>query len=85
MMDQTNGSNRQDSGRDRDDKAGSNDNSPMQWAGVGIEFFGVIAVLGYIGYRLDQLCNTSPWLMIILSFLGFTGTLYSIIRRAMKQ
>jgi F0F1-type ATP synthase assembly protein I len=56
-----------------------------QWMGVGFEFCGVIAVLCYVGYLLDRALNTSPWLLILLSILGFVGMLYSIIRRAMKQ
>jgi F0F1-type ATP synthase assembly protein I len=74
MTDQAKGSNQ------NDDKA-----TYLRWGGIGIEFCGVIAILSYIGYRLDMLWNTGPWLLIVFSFLGFAGMLYMIIKRAMRE
>ncbi len=74
-MDQTDNSGRKD-----DDQA-----SYYQWVGIGLEFCAIIAVFCYLGYRLDNALNTSPWLLILFSFLGFAGALYLIIRQALNM
>jgi F0F1-type ATP synthase assembly protein I len=69
-----------------DNKDGNDDRaSYYQWVGIGLEFCTGIAVLTYVGYRLDQAFNTSPWLLILFSFLGFAGMLYMLIRQAMNM
>ena len=49
-----------------------------RWAGLGIEFGGVVAVFCAIGYWLDQKFNTSPWFLLIGFFIAFTGMFYNI-------
>jgi F0F1-type ATP synthase assembly protein I len=49
-----------------------------RWAGIGIEFGGVIVVFCAIGYWLDQRWNTSPWLLLTGFFVGFFGMFYNI-------
>lgn len=71
---------RTDNSKGKDDQA-----SYFQWVGIGIEFCTGIVVLGYIGYRLDRALNTSPWLLMLCSFLGFVGMLYLIIKQAMNM
>jgi F0F1-type ATP synthase assembly protein I len=58
-----------------------------RWAGVGIEFAGVVAVFCAIGYWLDQKWNTSPWLLLTGFFIGFAGMFYNIWKqtRDMRQ
>jgi len=59
------------------------DNSKTNYAkriGFGIEFCGVIAVFCYIGYRIDQSCNTRPWFLLAGFFVGFTGMLYLVFK-----
>ena len=51
------------------------------WFGFGIEFCGVLAVFCYMGYKLDQRWDTSPWCLIAGFFTGFAGMLYTIIKR----
>jgi F0F1-type ATP synthase assembly protein I len=59
--------------------------SYYQWVGIGIEFCTGIAVMSYLGYRLDKVLHTEPWLLILFSFLGFVGMLYLIIKQAMNM
>ena len=54
----------------------------MRWAGVGIEFCGVLGIFCYLGYRLDEALNTSPWLLVVGFFMGFAGMLYILIKQA---
>jgi F0F1-type ATP synthase assembly protein I len=49
-----------------------------KWAGLGIEFGGVVAVFCLIGYWLDQKFNTSPWFLLTGFFLAFIGMFYNI-------
>jgi len=58
----------------------NNRNIYSRWFGFGLEFCGVMAVFSFLGYKLDQTFNTSPWLMIIGFFLGFAGMFYLILK-----
>jgi F0F1-type ATP synthase assembly protein I len=49
-----------------------------RWAGLGIEFGGVVIVFCAIGYWLDQQWNTSPWFLLTGFFVAFVGMLYNI-------
>ncbi len=69
-----------DNSERKDDQA-----SYYQWVGIGLEFCAGIVALGYVGYRLDLAFHTSPWLLMLFSFLGFVGMLYMIIRQAMNM
>jgi F0F1-type ATP synthase assembly protein I len=51
-----------------------------KWFGFGIEFCGVVAVFCYIGYRLDLILNTTPWLLLGGFFVGFIGMFYIILK-----
>jgi len=50
------------------------------WFGLGIEFCAVVGLFCYIGYKLDEKFNTSPWLLLTGFFIGFTGMMYIIIK-----
>ena len=54
----------------------------FRWAGIGIEFCGVLAVFCYMGYKLDEALGTGPWLLVTGFFVGFVGMLYIIIKQA---
>jgi F0F1-type ATP synthase assembly protein I len=70
----------------KDNSSGKDDQaSYYQWVGIGMEFCTGIVVLTYMGYRLDKAFNTSPWLLILFSFLGFVGMLYLIIKQALNM
>ena len=49
-----------------------------KWAGLGVEFGGVVLVFCGIGYWLDQRWHTSPWLLLTGFFIAFIGMLYNI-------
>jgi F0F1-type ATP synthase assembly protein I len=53
-----------------------------RWLGLGIEFAGVVGLFCYIGYKLDEALNTSPWLLLVGFFVAFIGMLYLIIKQA---
>jgi ATP synthase protein I len=38
-----------------------------------------------IGWALDRLLGTSPWLLLILLFLGTAAGFWSIIKLSMKR
>ena len=54
----------------------------LRWAGVGIEFCGVLGVFCYLGYKLDEALDTSPWFLLAGFFVGFLGMLYVLIKQA---
>jgi F0F1-type ATP synthase assembly protein I len=56
-----------------------------RWLGFGVEFGGVLAVFCYLGYKLDQKLNTSPWFLLAGFFLGFVGMLYIVIKETWNQ
>ena len=46
------------------------------------EFVSAIAVGAVIGYGLDWLLGTSPWLMIVFFLLGFVAGVLNVLRSA---
>jgi F0F1-type ATP synthase assembly protein I len=55
-----------------------------KWAGFGIEFCGVLGIFCYIGYKLDQHLNSSPWFLLTGFFVGFAGMLYMVLKETMN-
>jgi F0F1-type ATP synthase assembly protein I len=51
-----------------------------RWFGFGIEFCGVLAVCSYIGYKLDQWLNSSPWFLLTGFIVGFAGMMYIVVK-----
>lgn len=47
---------------------------------VGVELISGIAVGGLIGYGLDRLLGTKPWLMLVFLFLGAAASVLNIYR-----
>lgn len=52
-----------------------------RWLGVGIEFCGAIGIFSYIGYKLDEVLDTSPWFMLTGFFLGFACMFYILVKQ----
>lgn len=52
-----------------------------QFAGLGLQLAAVVAVFTYGGYWLDRRLGTTPWLTILLVFVGAGGALHSIYRK----
>jgi len=59
--------------------------SYARWVGFGIEFCGVLAVCCYLGYKLDQRLNSSPWFLLAGFFVGFAGMLYIVFKETFPE
>ncbi|MDH3582823.1 MAG: AtpZ/AtpI family protein [Phycisphaerae bacterium] len=59
--------------------------SPLRFLGVGLELGGVVAVMAWIGYGIDQWLDSRPWGIVTMALLGVTGGLYNLIKRALKE
>lgn len=55
--------------------------SGAEFAGLGLQFAGAILLFGGLGYWLDGKLGTSPWLLILLIFVGAGAAFYSMYRR----
>ena len=51
------------------------------FAGLGLQLAAVLAVFTYGGWWLDRRLGTTPWLTILMVFVGAGGALYSIYRK----
>lgn len=49
-----------------------------------IEFVGMVLVLGYVGYRLDESRGWSPWGSLAGFLIGTAGGLWLMVRQANK-
>ena len=52
-----------------------------EYAGVGLQFALSIVVFMFAGMWLDRRLGTSPWLLILLVFVGAGAGFYSIYRK----
>ena len=59
---------------------GGKDPGPMRYAGLGIQLAVSIVVFVLIGQWADRRFGTGGILTIVAAFLGFGGTMYSLIR-----
>lgn len=60
---------------------------PPTWtrfAGIGIEFAGVVVGFTLIGLWIDRHYNKSPWGVITGVSLGLIGGMYNLIRESLK-
>ncbi len=74
----------EDPSKDPDDKEA---NIRLQWvrmSGLAVEFVGIVLVLGYIGYRLDEARGWSPWGSLSGLIVGMVGGLILMVREANK-
>jgi F0F1-type ATP synthase assembly protein I len=63
------------------------DDDSSNWgrmAGTGFEFAVAILMFGGIGWWLDSLLNTKPWLLIVGCGLGFVVGLWRMIKIASR-
>jgi F0F1-type ATP synthase assembly protein I len=58
--------------------------SPGDVAGLGLQFAATLVVFSFAGIWLDKKLGTSPWLLIVMVFLGAAGAFYSMYRKLMK-
>jgi hypothetical protein len=59
--------------------------SPMRYAGLGIQLAVSLLVFVWIGQWADRKLGTGGILTIVAALLGFTGTMFSVIRRLNKE
>lgn len=52
----------------------------MRYAGLGIQLAVSLVVFVFIGRWADQKLHTGGILTVVAAFLGFGGTMYSLIR-----
>lgn len=50
-------------------------------AGVGLQFGLTICLFAYIGLKLDQKFDTSPWILVAGVLLGFVGGTISLLKK----
>lgn len=55
--------------------------SAAAFAGVGLQLGFTLALFAWLGTWLDRRLGTSPWLLILLVFVGAAAGFYSIYRR----
>jgi F0F1-type ATP synthase assembly protein I len=53
---------------------------PMRYAGLGVQLAVSLVVFVFIGQWADKKLGTGGILTIVAAFLGFGGTMYSLIR-----
>jgi len=56
-----------------------------RWLGLGIEFCGVMGVFCYMGYKLDESLDSSPWCLLTGFFAAFIGMLYLIVKETRNE
>ena len=71
-----------------DQKPGSNPGrtgvTAGEMAGAGIQFAIFLVVFSLSGVWLDKQLGTSPWLVIVMVFLGAAAAFYSLYHKLMK-
>jgi len=51
---------------------------------LGVQLAATIVVCFFLGRWLDQVLNTTPWLMILGAFVGAGGGLYSFLKTVIE-
>lgn len=60
--------------------------SYLKYTSLAFQLLAVIAVFGWLGYKIDGWLNLSfPAFMLSLGFLGFGGMMYQVYRSINKQ
>ena len=67
------------------DPGGRKPPGPMRYAGLGIQLAVILVVFVFAGQWADRKLGTGGVITIIAAFLGFGGTMYSLIRTLNKK
>jgi F0F1-type ATP synthase assembly protein I len=59
--------------------------SGAEFAGLGLQFAGSLCLFGLLGWWLDRKLGTTPWLLILLIFVGAGAAFYSMYRRVFGE
>ena len=68
---------------DGDPPASGGRPAPPTWvamSGLGFEFVAAILLPGALGWWLDRMFGSAPWLMLVLGLLGFVAGLRLLMR-----
>jgi F0F1-type ATP synthase assembly protein I len=61
-------------------------NSYLKYSGLAVQLLAIIAVSGWIGYKIDQWLDFKyPVFMLTFGFLGFGGMMYQVYRSINKD
>ncbi len=63
-----------------DDSRDSKALSPLRMIGGGTEFAGTCAVMCLLGYWLDSVFGTAPWLLVVGAVIGFVSATWVLLR-----
>ena len=67
------------------DPGGGKPPGPMRYAGLGVQLAVILVVFVFAGQWADRKLGTGGILTIVAAFLGFGGTMYSLIRTLNKK
>lgn len=67
------------------DPGGRKSPGPMRYAGLGIQLAASLVVFVLVGQWADRKLGTNGILTIVAAFLGFGGTMYSLIRQLNRK
>ena len=67
------------------DPGGRKNPGPMRYAGLGIQLAASLVVFVLVGQWADRKLGTNGILTILAAFLGFGGTMYSLIRQLNRK
>ena len=71
-------------GRHPGPNPGSSSVSGVEMAGAGLQFTAILVLSSFAGMWLDRKVGTSPWLLIVIVFLGAAAAFYSLYHKLMK-
>ena len=54
------------------------------YLGLGMQLAATVGVMVWLGYWLDNKFHTSPWLILIFSFLGIISGLYNFLKTVIQ-
>ena len=66
-------------------KPGKQSPGPLRYAGLGIQLAASILLFVFLGRWLDEKTGMSPLFTLLGAFLGFGGTMWSLIRQLNKD
>jgi hypothetical protein len=67
------------------DPGAGKDPGPLRYAGLGIQLAVSLVVFVLVGQWLDRKLGTGGIVTIAMAFLGFGGTMYSLIRTLSRK
>lgn len=71
-------------GRDPAPNPGRTGVSGAELAGAGVQVAAILVLSSFAGIWIDKQLGTSPWMLIVLVFLGAAAAFYSLYHKLMK-